>query len=107
MTLAEIIPPVDSVWIVIIALCSVAANIATITLAVAAFRKQKTEVTFSPNYVAKHEFAAHATADQKDSSDQWSEINQIKKDIAQIPDRLFALLANAGVIERKSHGTRN
>ncbi|MGA2243803.1 MAG: hypothetical protein ABSH48_02295 [Verrucomicrobiota bacterium] len=100
-------PSISTVWLVIIALFSVGSNVATIILAIAAFRKQRTEVTFSPNYLTKHEFATHAAADQKDSSDQWGEINQIKKDISQIPDRLFALLANAGVIERKNHGTRN
>lgn len=100
-------PSINTIWIVIIALCSVASNIATVILAFAAFKKQKTEVTFSPNYVTKPELASHLAAGQKDSGDQWREINQLKKEISQIPDRLFALLANAGVIERKNHGTRN
>jgi hypothetical protein len=100
-------PSVGTIWIVIIALCSVASNIATVILAVAAFRKGHTEVTFSPNYVTKPEFTAHVASDQKDSGNQWGEINQLKKDISQIPDRLFALLANAGIIDRKNHGTRN
>jgi hypothetical protein len=100
-------PSINLIWIAVIALFNLGANVATIVLATAAFRKQKTEVTFSPNYVTKPELAAHQAAGEKDSGDQWREINQLKKDINQIPDRLFALLANAGIIERKNHGTRN
>lgn len=102
MILADSIPSISAVWIVLIALCSVASNIATVVIAIATFRKQRTEVSFSPNYVAKHDFEAHVASEDRDGENQWKEINQIKKDVGQIPDRLFALLANAGVIERKA-----
>jgi hypothetical protein len=94
-------PSINVIWIVLIALFNLGSNLATIVLAVAAFRKNRTEVSFSPNYVSKRDFEVHAAEGNRDSASQWAEINDLKKDIANIPDRLFALLANAGVIERK------
>jgi hypothetical protein len=95
------VPTVSAVWVVLIFLFNLGSNVATVILAVAAFRKQRTEVSFSTVHVTKHEFEEYKAAGDKDSQNQWTEINQMKNDIGKIPDRLFALLANAGVIERK------
>lgn len=99
MMFADSFPSINAVWIVLIALFSVGANVATIILAIAAFRKQKTEVSFSDEYTLKHDFENHVENNDTDSRDQWNEINQIKRTQDQLPDRIISLLKNTGVIK--------
>ena len=98
--LAESTPTLAMFWIAAIAIASVGANIATIILAIAAFRKQRTEVSFGFVPASKEAFEEHAR-------EVWKEINELKREnlamtraIGEMSSRILADLANAKALKQ-------
>lgn len=102
MILADATPGANTVWIVVAALSSVLANIATIIYATASFRKNRTEVSFGFEPASKELFDDHVAKNDRDQLEVWREINELKKEnlaltksIGDMSSKILADLANA------------
>lgn len=95
-------PSATVICLVIGLLLSAGANAATIMLAVAAFRKNKTEVSFGFEPASKSDFDNHVKSNDTDQLQVWREINELKKEnlaltktVGEMSSRILADLANA------------
>ena len=115
--LAQVLPSVSSVWVVLICIAGIASNIATVVLAVAAFKKQKTLVAFDFVPAGKAEFDEAQRLNHQAHLDIYKEINRLKsenltmtREIGKITNETLAALANArlaqsnaGIFARNPH----
>jgi hypothetical protein len=95
-------PSATTVCLVVGLLLSAGANAATILLAIGAFRKNKTEVSFGFEPASKEAFDKHEEKNADELRDVWTEINQMKHDVldltratGEMSSKILADLANA------------
>jgi hypothetical protein len=79
LTLAQATPDANTVWIVIIALASVGANLATIIAVFSARGKQKREISWGFEPASKTEFEKHVEVNRREHENLFSKLGGMER----------------------------